>query len=122
MDITPTITTTTTTTTGATKSPEADSETPTRIQPSKPLSFSNGVLKRHNPHHQQYQHQHHHLANPQLVVIYKECLKNHAASLGSHALDGCGEFMPCPSATSADPNIPQMRRLWLPPQLPPPRA
>lgn len=103
MDIAPTITTTTTTTTGATKSPEADSETPTRIQPSKPLSFSNGVLKRHNPHHQQYQHQHHHLTNPQLVVIYKECLKNHAASLGSHALDGCGEFMPCPSATSADP-------------------
>jgi ZF-HD class homeobox domain-containing protein len=101
MDITPTITTTTTTTTGAAKSPEADSETPTRIQPSKPLSFSNGVLKRHNPHHQQYQH--HHLANPQLVVTYKECLKNHAASLGCHALDGCGEFMPSPSATSADP-------------------
>lgn len=99
MDITPTITTTTTT--GATKSPEADSETPTRIQPSKPLSFSNGVLKRHNPHHQQYQH--HHLTNPQLVVTYKECLKNHAASLGCHALDGCGEFMPSPSATSADP-------------------
>ncbi|KAE8021679.1 hypothetical protein FH972_007550 [Carpinus fangiana] len=99
MDITPTITTTTTT--GATKSPEADSETPTRIQPSKPSSFSNGVLKRHNPHHQQYQH--HHLANPQLVVTYKECLKNHAASIGGHALDGCGEFMPSPSATSADP-------------------
>ncbi|KAH7294026.1 hypothetical protein KP509_28G053100 [Ceratopteris richardii] len=25
---------------------------------------------------------------------YRECLKNHAASLGGHALDGCGEFMP----------------------------
>ncbi|XP_076884615.1 zinc-finger homeodomain protein 2-like [Bidens hawaiensis] len=25
---------------------------------------------------------------------YKECLKNHAISIGGHALDGCGEFMP----------------------------
>ncbi|KAL6542307.1 hypothetical protein OROMI_023909 [Orobanche minor] len=24
---------------------------------------------------------------------YKECLKNHAASMGAHILDGCGEFM-----------------------------
>ncbi|KAI4314403.1 hypothetical protein L6164_027316 [Bauhinia variegata] len=24
---------------------------------------------------------------------YRECLKNHAVSLGGHALDGCGEFM-----------------------------
>ncbi|KAG6715853.1 hypothetical protein I3842_04G017300 [Carya illinoinensis] len=97
MDITPTIATTANNTISAIKSPEADTETPTRIQPSKPLSFSNGVLKRHNPHH------HHHLAPPQLVVTYKQCLKNHAASLGSHALDGCGEFMPSPSATSVDP-------------------
>ncbi|MCD7454511.1 hypothetical protein HAX54_025132 [Datura stramonium] len=27
-------------------------------------------------------------------VRYKECLKNHAASMGGHVLDGCGEFMP----------------------------
>eukprot|EP00250_Pteridium_aquilinum_P014051 c21748_g2_i2 orf=646-1770(+) len=27
-------------------------------------------------------------------VKYRECLKNHAASIGTHALDGCGEFMP----------------------------
>ncbi|PKU86948.1 zinc-finger homeodomain protein 1-like [Dendrobium catenatum] len=27
-------------------------------------------------------------------VSYRECLRNHAASLGSHVLDGCGEFMP----------------------------
>lgn len=27
-------------------------------------------------------------------VKYRECLKNHAASLGGHANDGCGEFMP----------------------------
>jgi ZF-HD class homeobox domain-containing protein len=27
------------------------------------------------------------------VPRYRECQKNHAASLGSHALDGCGEFL-----------------------------
>ncbi|XP_015086489.1 uncharacterized protein LOC107029567 isoform X1 [Solanum pennellii] len=27
-------------------------------------------------------------------IRYRECLKNHAASMGGHALDGCGEFMP----------------------------
>lgn len=25
---------------------------------------------------------------------YRECLKNHAVSIGGHALDGCGEFLP----------------------------
>ncbi|RCV31245.1 hypothetical protein SETIT_6G161100v2 [Setaria italica] len=35
--------------------------------------------------------------------VYRECLKNHAASLGGHALDGCGEFMPTPEADPADP-------------------
>ncbi|RYR38596.1 hypothetical protein Ahy_A09g043662 [Arachis hypogaea] len=29
------------------------------------------------------------------IIRYKECLKNHAASLGGNATDGCGEFMPC---------------------------
>ncbi|XP_039040592.1 LOW QUALITY PROTEIN: zinc-finger homeodomain protein 11-like [Hibiscus syriacus] len=38
-----------------------------------------------------------------MVLSYKECLKNHAASLGGHALDGCGEFMPSPSSTPTDP-------------------
>lgn len=28
------------------------------------------------------------------MVKYKECLKNHAASMGGNATDGCGEFMP----------------------------
>ncbi|CAL1392129.1 unnamed protein product [Linum trigynum] len=78
------------------KSPEPESETPTRIQPPKPLSFTNGVLKRH-----------HHLRppppSPPAAVAYKECLKNHAASLGGHALDGCGEFMPSPNTTHTDP-------------------
>ncbi|XP_016480030.1 uncharacterized protein LOC107801256 isoform X1 [Nicotiana tabacum] len=27
-------------------------------------------------------------------IRYMECLKNHAASMGGHAIDGCGEFMP----------------------------
>ncbi|XP_022740338.1 zinc-finger homeodomain protein 9-like [Durio zibethinus] len=80
------------------KSPEPESETPTRIQPAKPISFTNGVLKRHQPHHH-----HHHLLVPAIVITYKECLKNHAATLGGHALDGCGEFMPSPTATSTDP-------------------
>lgn len=30
------------------------------------------------------------------TATYHECLKNHAASLGGHVLDGCGEFMPDP--------------------------
>jgi ZF-HD class homeobox domain-containing protein len=33
---------------------------------------------------------------------YRECQKNHAASLGNHALDGCGEFMPSGEEGSAD--------------------
>ncbi|KAJ0683474.1 putative transcription factor ZF-HD family [Helianthus annuus] len=28
------------------------------------------------------------------AVRYRECLKNHAANMGAHVLDGCGEFMP----------------------------
>jgi len=27
-------------------------------------------------------------------VRYRECMKNHAVSIGGHAIDGCGEFMP----------------------------
>ena len=29
-----------------------------------------------------------------MVVKYRECLENHAASIGGNATDGCGEFMP----------------------------
>ncbi|KAK3030860.1 hypothetical protein RJ639_030199 [Escallonia herrerae] len=65
MNITTTATSNTTTTTSV-KTPEAETENPTRIQPVKPLSFSNGVLKRHQPLHL--------LGNPQVVVTYKECL------------------------------------------------
>ncbi|KAF8775530.1 hypothetical protein HU200_004515 [Digitaria exilis] len=37
------------------------------------------------------------------AAVYRECLKNHAASIGGHALDGCGEFMPSPEFDPADP-------------------
>jgi ZF-HD class homeobox domain-containing protein len=30
------------------------------------------------------------------TATYHECLKNHAAALGGHVLDGCGEFTPDP--------------------------
>ncbi|KGN59574.1 zinc-finger homeodomain protein 9 [Cucumis sativus] len=96
MDLTPAISTaaaTISTGGGAVKSPELESETPIKIQPTtKSHPFTNGVLKRH-----------HHTAPPPPQVVYKECLKNHAASLGGHALDGCGEFMPSPTATATDP-------------------
>ncbi|KAJ8755677.1 hypothetical protein K2173_022272 [Erythroxylum novogranatense] len=38
-------------------------------------------------------HQDHH-APFKKMVRYRECLKNHAASMGGNATDGCGEFMP----------------------------
>ncbi|GMJ08804.1 homeobox protein 23, ZINC FINGER HOMEODOMAIN 10 [Hibiscus trionum] len=82
---------------GTMKSPEAESETPSQIQHAKPISFSNGVLKRHKPH------LHHNPHAPPIVITYKECLQNHAATLGGHALDGCGEFMPSPTSTPANP-------------------
>ncbi|KAI5664801.1 hypothetical protein M9H77_24124 [Catharanthus roseus] len=28
------------------------------------------------------------------TVLYKDCRKNHAASIGKYAVDGCCEFMP----------------------------
>lgn len=37
------------------------------------------------------------------AVTYKECMKNHAAAIGGHAVDGCGEFMPSPSSSATDP-------------------
>lgn len=82
------------------KTPEAETENPIRIQSAKPATFTNGVLKRHAPLHlQRNRHRHHH----PVVVTYKECLKNHAATMGSHAVDGCGEFMPSPNSNPAEP-------------------
>ncbi|KAL3643799.1 hypothetical protein CASFOL_014614 [Castilleja foliolosa] len=36
----------------------------------------------------------HHVVPFKKPAKYKECLKNHAASMGGTATDGCGEFMP----------------------------
>ncbi|CAL9123911.1 unnamed protein product [Musa acuminata var. zebrina] len=61
----------------------------------KTLSFPNGTLRKHRQR------------QPAAAVeefLYRECLKNHAASLGGHALDGCGEFMLSPAADPADPS------------------
>ncbi|KAJ6432303.1 hypothetical protein OIU84_019526 [Salix udensis] len=85
-----------------TKSPDSDtdSETPLQTHLTKALSLTNGSYKTH---------QNHHLPPPppppqqNMVVSYKECLKNHAASFGGLALDGCGEFMPKSTATPQDP-------------------
>ncbi|OIW11007.1 hypothetical protein TanjilG_22814 [Lupinus angustifolius] len=32
--------------------------------------------------------------NTTASIRYRECLRNHAASMGNHVVDGCGEFMP----------------------------
>ncbi|RAL46836.1 hypothetical protein DM860_005115 [Cuscuta australis] len=86
------------------KTPEAETETTpaaTRIYPAKPLSYSsNGVLKRLNNPLRRRPGDGAHYA---VVVHYRECLKNHAAALGGHAVDGCGEFMTSPAANPADP-------------------
>ncbi|XP_042374582.1 zinc-finger homeodomain protein 3-like [Zingiber officinale] len=37
---------------------------------------------------------HHHCSAQKGTIKYRECLKNHAASIGGNATDGCGEFMP----------------------------
>ncbi|KAL3636237.1 hypothetical protein CASFOL_020784 [Castilleja foliolosa] len=75
--------------TNSTKSPY-DSETdtpPHTAQPINSLSYTHGAHKNN-----------HHYPPP---VAYKECMKNHAAPIGGHAVDGCGEFMPPPAAIAA---------------------
>ncbi|KAJ0667206.1 putative transcription factor ZF-HD family [Helianthus annuus] len=54
------------------------------------------------PHSPSIKHHHHH-PPPHTAATYKECLKNHAARIGGHALDGCGEFMP-QTHTPTDPS------------------
>ncbi|XP_027361816.1 zinc-finger homeodomain protein 10-like [Abrus precatorius] len=75
---------------------------PTNNKDSKSSSFTNGSLKRHHLHPTTVPPP---PQPPSTVVSYKECLKNHAASLGGHALDGCGEFMP--SSSSSNPAEPR---------------
>ncbi|KAK7407371.1 hypothetical protein VNO78_09231 [Psophocarpus tetragonolobus] len=59
---------------------------------------TNGSFKRHHPTNVPLPSQ-----PPSTVFSYKECLKNHAASIGGHALDGCGEFMPSSSSNPTEP-------------------
>ncbi|XP_024973815.1 zinc-finger homeodomain protein 10-like [Cynara cardunculus var. scolymus] len=39
---------------------------------------------------------------PPVAFAFGKCLKNHAASTGGYALDGCGEFMATPNSTPTD--------------------
>ncbi|ESQ33062.1 hypothetical protein EUTSA_v10004643mg [Eutrema salsugineum] len=70
---------------------------PANSTPSNPLispSNGNGLGKTHD-HHVGYNIMINNNKKEKPVVIkYKECLKNHAASMGGNAIDGCGEFMP----------------------------
>lgn len=34
---------------------------------------------------------------------YRECMRNHAAKIGGHAVDGCGQYIPSPSSNRSDP-------------------
>ncbi|KAK6280864.1 PREDICTED: zinc-finger homeodomain protein 11 [Theobroma cacao] len=77
--------------------PYAQAESSSETQPTNAKSKSLLLLR--NCTSNIIYHQHH----QEMVVSYKECLKNHAATLGGHALDGCGEFMPSPTATPTDP-------------------
>ncbi|KAK1267179.1 ZF-HD homeobox protein [Acorus gramineus] len=67
----------------------AAADATTRRGPAVP----NGVMKKHSSPHPR--------PEPPSSPVYGECLKNHAASLGGHAVDGCCEFMPSPY--SSDP-------------------
>ncbi|KAL8035562.1 hypothetical protein ABFX02_12G105100 [Erythranthe guttata] len=84
-----------------TKSDETEIDTPPHThttQPYKFSSFTRGALKNH----------HHQPPPPAAAAVYKECMKNHAAGLGGHAVDGCCEYMPhtTSSATSiTDPTL-----------------
>ncbi|KAJ8441342.1 hypothetical protein Cgig2_024854 [Carnegiea gigantea] len=62
------------------RAPDSDTDTPPTPQPTMI----------HN-------HRHAPSSPTAAAVSYKECLRNHAASSGGHALDGCCEFMPGPT-------------------------
>ncbi|GAB2280274.1 Zinc-finger homeodomain protein [Dionaea muscipula] len=80
------------------RSGDSDTDTPPRSAPPPTgfLAYANGPLKRHYPTAPRK-------ASTPVAVSYKECLRNHAASMGGHALDGCCEFMASPTATPSDP-------------------
>ncbi|XP_078444109.1 zinc-finger homeodomain protein 10-like [Wolffia australiana] len=65
---------------------------PSPAEPKRRALLSNGGAKKPRP------------AAPTAPGVYRECMKNHAAAMGGHALDGCGEFMPSPAALPSDPS------------------
>ncbi|CAA3030457.1 Hypothetical predicted protein [Olea europaea subsp. europaea] len=68
---------------------------------------------------------------PVVLVVYTACMRNHAATLGGYALDGCGEFIPTGSAgtpgellcaaCNCHRNFHQRLVMEIPPPPPPPR-
>ncbi|KAE9607368.1 putative transcription factor ZF-HD family [Lupinus albus] len=72
---------------------------PINLNPPKSLSFTNATLKPYSTTTTSA------IVPPpsSTVVSYKECLKNHAASIGGHAIDGCGEFMASSTGILTDP-------------------
>ncbi|XP_047332025.1 zinc-finger homeodomain protein 5-like [Impatiens glandulifera] len=59
------------------------------------MELAGGDDHNHNHHHQiSRRSRGNSSSNNNNVAVYKECLRNHAASLGSYATDGCGEFTP----------------------------
>ncbi|KAM0936170.1 putative transcription factor ZF-HD family [Dioscorea sansibarensis] len=60
----------------------------------------NGAASRHH-HHQHYSSSQYSSEN--VRVIHQECVRNHAASIGGHAVDGCCGFLACNSADPAEP-------------------
>ncbi|GAB2248371.1 hypothetical protein Droror1_Dr00008253 [Drosera rotundifolia] len=96
----------TTTTTTSTMSGDSDTgtSTPPRQPPTGFLPFANGSLKRQCPTSSSAPPPDHQSSS---IVTYKECMRNHAASIGGHALDGCCEFMPSPTS---HPSVPTSLR------------
>lgn len=57
------------------------------------LTNTSSAVKQHSSYSCMHSSPEGHRTNKK-EVKYMECLKNHAAALGKHATDGCGEFMP----------------------------
>ncbi|KAK1437742.1 hypothetical protein QVD17_03540 [Tagetes erecta] len=77
-----------------TKIPHHENETPPHSPPINLITFPNNKTHHHPPPP----------PPPHTAATYKECLKNHAASIGGHAVDGCGEYMPSPAYTATEPS------------------
>ncbi|OIW04756.1 hypothetical protein TanjilG_08639 [Lupinus angustifolius] len=86
---------------------DKDTQTPPPTQPNntKSSSFTNGSFKPYYPTTTTTSTSSTPPPPPPSTVLisYNECLKNHAANIGGHALDGCGEFMPSSSSNPSEP-------------------